>query len=75
MFFNKSPTLINSIVIYLVVIFVLLYQKPDFIYDANEQLKKFGINSDEKSLIPLPIFIILISIVIYLVCLAVKQLF
>ena len=66
MVINKNNTLINSILFYLIVVFIIIYHKPDFIYDNFERLKKFGINNDEKSLTPLPIFIVLISIGIYL---------
>jgi len=75
MVFTKNSALINSILLYLVIIFVIIYQKPDFIYDKYDRLKKFGINNDDKSLIPFPIFVVLISIGIYLFFTILSQLF
>ncbi len=57
----------NSIITYILIICYLLYSKPSIIYDnKTKQYKQFGA-SRGKSILPLPILAIIISILTYVV--------
>ena len=64
---NPLNPLLNSIIIYIITIVLLLYNKPEIIYDKKiKKFKQFGLNKG-KSILSLPILAILLSIVIYII--------
>ena len=63
---NPTNPLMNTIIIYIVTIILLLYNKPKIIYDKKtKKFKQFGLNKG-KSILSLPILVILIAIVYYI---------
>ena len=54
-----------SLAIYLVLVTLVLFYKSDLTHDNNGNLKTFGIGSDNKTLLPLWLIILLGSIVSY----------
>ena len=63
---NPTNPLINTIITYIITITILLYNKPKIIYDKKtKKFKQFGLNKG-KSILSLPILVILIAIVYYI---------
>jgi hypothetical protein len=66
-FLNPFNPLINSIIVYIILILLLIYNKPSIIYDKKtKKFKQFGMNSG-KSVLSLPVLAILLSIIIYII--------
>ena len=53
-----------SILIYLIFIMVLLYAKPQFIYNEDGTLKKFGTGND-KTILPLWMIVLILAFISY----------
>jgi hypothetical protein len=63
---NPLNPLFNSIIVYIIIILLLIYNKPKIIYDKKiKKFKQFGM-TDGKSILSLPILAIIISIVTYI---------
>jgi hypothetical protein len=70
---NPKNSLFNSIIIYIILILLIIYHKPNFIYDKKrKKFKEFGMSSD-KSIIPLPILSILLAIIVYIIFFYIEQ--
>ena len=70
---NPKNSLFNSVIIYLIVIILVIYNKPNFIYDKKrKKYKEFGM-SDDKSIISLPILSILIAVITYIIFFYIEQ--
>ncbi len=66
-FLNPFNPLINSIIVYIILILLLIYNKPSIIYDKKtKKFKQFGMDSG-KSVLSLPVLAILMSIIIYII--------
>lgn len=66
-FINPLNPLFNSILIYIIIILLLIYNKPNLIYDKKtKKFKQFGMTHG-KSILSLPVFAIIIAIVTYIV--------
>ena len=64
---NPLNPLINSIVVYIILILLLIYNKPSIIYNKKtKKFKQFGM-AEGKSVLSLPILAILLSIIIYII--------
>ena len=63
---NPLNPLVNSIIVYIIIILLLIYNKPNLIYDnKTKKFKQFGMTQG-KSILSLPVLAILISIVTYI---------
>jgi len=63
---NPQNPLINTIIIYIISLSLLLYNKPKLIYDKKTmKFKQFGLNKG-KSILCLPILSILMAIIYYI---------
>jgi hypothetical protein len=62
----KNNKLSFSILIYLIVYLLICYIKPSFIFNHDGSLREFGINNSRKTVIPIWILSLLISILSYL---------
>jgi len=61
-----SPVL-NAIVLYLLIVFIILYIKPAIFYDNDKNLKIYGLDTgDDKTLFPLPIMLAILAVFTYL---------
>ena len=51
----------SALKIYFVIIFILFYLKPDFLFDQSGNLRQLGVddNSHESSILSLPMLVIL----------------
>ena len=59
--------LILTIILYSILVFLLLFIKPSFLYN-NGVIKNFGVrNNNKKTIFPLWIVILLISIISYVI--------
>jgi hypothetical protein len=64
---NPLNPLFNSIVVYIIIILLIIYNKPNLIYDKKtKKFKQFGMNRG-KSILSLPVLAILISIITYII--------
>jgi len=63
-FIRKHITAI-SIIIYLILFLIVVYIKPNFIYNKDGGLREFGIGRSKKTIIPIWLFALLISILSY----------
>ena len=64
---NPLNPLFNSIIVYIIIILLLIYNKPNLIYDKKtKKYKQFGMNHG-KSILSLPILAILIAIITYVI--------
>lgn len=63
----------NSIIVYIIIILLLIYNKPNLIYDKKtKKFKQFGMQKG-KSILSLPILAILISIITYIIFLHIEN--
>ena len=70
---NPQNSLFNSIIIYIILISLVIYNKPKFIYDKKrKKFKEFGMGYD-KSIISLPILSILIAVITYIIFFYIEQ--
>jgi len=61
-----SPVL-NAVVLYLLIVFIILYIKPAIFYDNDKNLKIYGLDTgDDKTLFPLPIMLAILAVFTYL---------
>lgn len=66
MIFSNNP-LYNSLKVYIIIIVLLIYFKPSFLYDKKQkQFKSFGIDKN-STIFSLPIFSIILAIFIYFI--------
>jgi hypothetical protein len=64
---NPLNPLFNSILVYIIIILLLIYNKPNIIYDKKtKKFKQFGMTHG-KSIMSLPVLAIIISIVTYII--------
>jgi hypothetical protein len=62
-----------SIIIYVFLMIIIIYNKPNFIYDKKRKFfKEFGLESD-KSIIPLPILSIILAVITYIIFFYIEQ--
>lgn len=64
MFIRQNITTI-SIIIFMTIYLTILYFKPGFLYNKDGSLRQFGLNSNKKTVIPVWLLVILISILSY----------
>jgi len=70
---NPQNSLFNSILIYLIIIFLVIYNKPNFIYDKKRRkFKQFGLTNG-RTIISLPILSIIIAVITYVIFFYIEQ--
>jgi hypothetical protein len=63
---NPLNPLLNSIIVYIIIIVLLLYNKPNLIYDKKiKKFKQFGMDKG-KSILSLPVLALVIAMCVYL---------
>ena len=66
MIFSNNP-LYNSLKVYIIIIVLLIYFKPNFLYDHKKnQFKSFGLDKN-STIFSLPLLSIFLAFIIYLV--------
>jgi len=73
MIFSSNP-LFNTLKIYIIIIILLVYLKPDFIYDKKtKKFRQFGTDKG-NTIFSLPVLSILLAVVLYLLFLSINKL-
>jgi len=61
----KDNSLKMSIILYLIIIFIIVFSKPAFLFNDNGRSKHFGLGSDQKTIFPIWLICILVAILCY----------
>lgn len=71
-----NARIFSALKIYFVIVFILFYLKPDFLFDESGNLRHFGVddNTRESSILSLPMLVILIGITSYFIVCAIEYL-
>ena len=70
--FDQENPLSLAILLYIFFVFAVVYTRPSFLYDDNGQLKIYGYNEENKTILPLPVLFVVAAIFIYLFVLVYK---
>jgi len=66
LFIKKYQTLM-SIILFLIIYFIIQYDRPLFIYNSNGTLRQFGVGYKKKTILPIWLLAILLAIICYMV--------
>jgi len=66
LFIKKYQTLL-SILLFLIIYFIIQYDKPLFIYNTNGTLRQFGVGYKKKTILPVWLLSILLAIICYMI--------
>lgn len=73
MIFDLYNPVFNTIFVYIIILVLLILQKPSFIYDRkHRKFKGFG-TSRGKSMFALPVLAIVLAVVIYVVFASIEK--
>lgn len=73
MIFDPYNPVFNTIFVYILVMSILLLQKPSIIYNKkHKRFKQFGVGKN-KSLLSLPILAIVLAIVFYIIFASIER--
>lgn len=64
-FFNKNITLV-SIIFFIIMFILLIVIKPSSVFTKNGKPREFGLGYKNKTILPIWLFVILLSILSYL---------
>ena len=65
-FIKKYQTLM-SIHLFLIVYYIIQYDKPLFIYNVDGTLRQFGVGYKKKTILPIWLLAILLAIISYMI--------
>jgi len=65
-FIKKYQTLM-SILLFLIVYYIIQYDKPLFIYNVDVTLRQFGVGYKKKTILPIWLLAILLAIISYMI--------
>ena len=66
LFIKKYQTL-TSIILFLIIYYIIQYDRPLFIYNTNGTLRQFGVGYKKKTILPIWLLAILLAIISYMV--------
>jgi hypothetical protein len=66
-FFIKKYQTLMSIILFLVIYYIIQYDRPLFIYNTNGTLRQFGVGYKKKTILPIWLLAILLAIICYMV--------
>jgi hypothetical protein len=66
LFIKKYQTLM-SIILFLIIYYIIQYDRPLFIYNTNGTLRQFGVGYKKKTILPIWLLAILLAIISYMV--------
>ena len=72
-FFNHRT--LYSILFYVLVIVLIIVAKPSFLFDENNQIKQFGVGSENKTIISMGTIVFFLAIVSYYIFLTIDIVF
>lgn len=64
-FIEKNPTLV-SLILFLVLYYVILVGKPNFLYNSDGSLRQFGVGYRKKTIFPIWLMSLILGILCYL---------
>ena len=64
-FFNKNITLV-SIIFFIIMFILLIVIKPEIVFTKNGKPRDFGLGYKNKTILPIWLFVIILSIFSYL---------
>ena len=64
-FFNKNITLV-SIIFFIIMFILLIVIKPEIVFTKNGKPREFGLGYKNKTILPIWLFVIILSIFSYL---------
>tara|TARA_B100001287_G_C22649298_1_gene514359 strand:+ start:1183 stop:1431 length:249 start_codon:yes stop_codon:yes gene_type:complete len=67
--FIQQQKLSTAILLYLMIMGILIYTKPSFLFNVDDSIKQFGIGYQSKTVLPLSIMAILTAILSYIIVL------
>jgi hypothetical protein len=56
-----------SIILFLIIYYIIQYDRPLFIYNTNGTLRQFGVGYKKKTILPIWLLAILLAIISYMV--------
>jgi hypothetical protein len=59
----------SSILLFIVIYLSINYSKPSFLYNTDGSLRHFGLNNSKKTVIPIWLLTIILSLISYLIIL------
>jgi hypothetical protein len=66
LFIKKYQTLM-SIILFLLIYYIIQYDRPLFIYNTNGTLRQFGVGYKKKTILPIWLLAILLAIISYMI--------
>jgi hypothetical protein len=63
--FMRNHVVSLSIILFMITFCLVRYLAPSMLYDKNGQIRKFGIGYKEKTVIPVWLFSLIISVLSY----------
>ena len=66
LFIKKYQTLM-SIILFLIIYYIIQYDRPLFIYNTNGTLRQFGVGYKKKTILPIWLLAILLAIISYMI--------
>lgn len=71
---NTNP-ITSAIIIYLILIGLLVFFKPQYVFDENGQHKEFGVGYTNKTLLPIWLICFLLAVVSYYLILIIRTVY
>jgi hypothetical protein len=71
---NENP-IKSAILIYLILMSILIFVKPQYVFDENGQHKEFGVGYTNKTLLPIWLICFLFAIVSYYFILIIRTVY
>ena len=56
-----------SIILFLIIYYIIQYDRPLFIYNTNGTLRQFGVGYKKKTILPIWLLAILLAIISYMI--------
>ena len=66
LYFVKNNQVLVSILLFLMFFFLIQYDKPSFLYNADGSIRKFGVGYKNKTILPVWLFSLILGILCYI---------
>jgi hypothetical protein len=63
--FIKNHINASAIIIYIILFFIILFIKPNFLFNKDGSLREFGVGKSKKTVIPVWLIAIILSVLSY----------
>ena len=65
-YFAKHSELLISIILFLLIFYLIQYDKPSYLYNRDGSLRKFGVGYKNKTILPVWLVSLLLGILCYI---------